>query len=191
MRKFIRAAIVLVVLVAAYWSWALIGAAQLASVASQGDAEAVMQRIDLPALRRSVGSQIAHAYLEQNPQSKKLLSLEQGFCGKRRRRRGRGAAARGSDAREHRRAPEQRPRRPPQGRRCGRRDVLANAATGPTRTAGRVGDAVATYPWMRRCLQLRSDFSSASISIVATVENVSDTAYGRTIRGPWRIAPQV
>ena len=49
---------------------------------------------------------------------------------------------------------------------------------------GRVGDAVATYPRMRRHLQLWSVFSSASISIVATVENVSDTAYGRTIRGP-------
>jgi len=81
MRKFIRAAILLVILVAAYWGWALVGAAQLASVASHGDAEAVMQRVDLPALRRSLGSQIARAYLEQNPQFKKLLSLEQGFVG--------------------------------------------------------------------------------------------------------------
>ncbi|HKI15979.1 MAG TPA: DUF2939 domain-containing protein [Roseiarcus sp.] len=81
MRNFIRAAIVLVILVAAYWGWALIGAAELASVASQGDAEAVMQRVDLPALRRSLASQIAHAYLEQNPQFKKLPSLEQGFVG--------------------------------------------------------------------------------------------------------------
>ena len=81
MRKLVRAAIVLVILVAAYWGWALIGAAELASVASQGDAEAVMQRVDLPALRRSLGSQIAHAYLEQNPQFKKLLSIEQGFVG--------------------------------------------------------------------------------------------------------------
>jgi Protein of unknown function (DUF2939) len=81
MRKFFRAAILLVILVAAYWSWALVGAAQLASVASEGDAEAVMQRVDLPALRRSLGSQIAHAFLEQNPQFKKLLPLEQGFVG--------------------------------------------------------------------------------------------------------------
>ncbi len=63
MRKFIRGAIVLVILVAAYWSWALIGTAQLASVASQGDAQAVVQRIDLPSLRRSLSSQIAYAYL--------------------------------------------------------------------------------------------------------------------------------
>src|SRR5208282_4109935 len=81
MRNFIRAAIVLVILVAAYWGWALIGAAELASVASQVDAEAVMRRVDLPALRRSLASQIARAYLEQNPQFKKLLSLEQGFVG--------------------------------------------------------------------------------------------------------------
>ena len=81
MRKFISAAIVLVILVAAYWGWALAGTAQLASVASEGDAEAVMQRVDLPALRRSLGGQIAHAYLEQNPQFKKLLPLEQGFVG--------------------------------------------------------------------------------------------------------------
>jgi Protein of unknown function (DUF2939) len=81
MRTFIRTAIALVVVVAAYWGWALVGAAQLASVASQGDPEAVMQRVDLPALRRSLGSQIARAYLEQNPQFQKLLSLERGFVG--------------------------------------------------------------------------------------------------------------
>jgi len=43
MRKFIAAAIVLIILVAAYWGWALVGVAQLASVASRGDADAVMQ----------------------------------------------------------------------------------------------------------------------------------------------------
>jgi len=81
MRKFIRSAIVLVILVAAYWSWALIGTAQLASVASHGDAQAVVQRIDLPALKRSLSSQIAYAYLKQNPQFQKMLSLEQQFLG--------------------------------------------------------------------------------------------------------------
>jgi hypothetical protein len=43
--------------------------------------EAVMQRVDLPALRRSLGGQIARAYLEQNPQFPKLLSVEKGFVG--------------------------------------------------------------------------------------------------------------
>ena len=81
MRKFVRAVIVLVILAAAYWGWALVGAAQLASVASQGTVEAVMQRVDLPALKRSLSGQIAHAYLDQNPQFKKLLSIEQKFVG--------------------------------------------------------------------------------------------------------------
>lgn len=81
MRKFVRAAVVLVILVALYWGWALAGAAELASAASQGDAEALMRRVDLPALTRSLSGQIAHAYLDQNPQFKKLLSIEQGFVG--------------------------------------------------------------------------------------------------------------
>jgi hypothetical protein len=81
MRNHIRAAVVLVIVVAAYWGWALVGAAQLASVASQGDAEAVMQHVDLPALTRSLSSQIAHAFLEQNPQFQKMQMLEQQFVG--------------------------------------------------------------------------------------------------------------
>ena len=81
MRSLVRAVIVLVVLVAAYWGWALAGAAQLASAASQGDAAALMRRVDLPALTRSLSGQIARAYLEQNPQFKKLLFTEQGFMG--------------------------------------------------------------------------------------------------------------
>jgi Protein of unknown function (DUF2939) len=81
MRNFIRAAIVIVILVAAYWGWALAGAAQLASVASRGDAEAVMRHVDLPRLRRSLSSQIAEAFLVQNPQFRKMLQVEQGFLG--------------------------------------------------------------------------------------------------------------
>jgi hypothetical protein len=105
MPKFVRAVIVLVILVAGYWGWALVGAAQLVSAASQGDAEVVMRRVDLPALTPSLSAQIAHAYLEQNPQFKILLSIEQRFVGSA----GAGAAsapARDSDAREHRCAPE-------------------------------------------------------------------------------------
>jgi hypothetical protein len=81
MRKFVYAAIGLVVLVAAYWGWALAGAAQLASAASRGDAEAVIERVDVPALSRSLSSQIARAYLNQNPQLQKLLPLQQEFPG--------------------------------------------------------------------------------------------------------------
>jgi hypothetical protein len=74
MRVVIRGAVALVILVAAYWGWALAGAAQLASAASRGDAEAVMERVDLQALIRSLSSQISRAYLDQNPQLQKLLS---------------------------------------------------------------------------------------------------------------------
>jgi hypothetical protein len=52
-----------------------------ASVAAQGDAEAVMGRVDLPALTRSLSGQIAHAYLDQNPQFRNLPSVEQGLVG--------------------------------------------------------------------------------------------------------------
>jgi hypothetical protein len=71
---FIRGAVALVVVVAAYWGWALAGTAQLASAASRGDAEAVMERVDLEALIRSLSSQIARAYLDNNPQLQKLMS---------------------------------------------------------------------------------------------------------------------
>ena len=79
MRKFIGAAVALVILVAAYWGWALAGAAQLASAASRGDAAAVMERVDLTALSRSLSGQISRAYLEQNPQLQKLIALHPGF----------------------------------------------------------------------------------------------------------------
>ena len=65
---FIRGTVALVVLVAAYWGWALAGAAQLASAAARGDAAAVMERVDLQALIRSLSSQVARAFLDQNPQ---------------------------------------------------------------------------------------------------------------------------
>lgn len=81
MRKLALAVVALVVLAAAYWGWALAGAAQIASVASRGDAQAVMQRVDLPALRRSLAGQIARAFLDENPQFRKLLLVEQRFVG--------------------------------------------------------------------------------------------------------------
>ena len=78
MRMFIRGAVALLILVAAYWGWALVGAAELASAASRGDAEAVMERVDLQALIRSLSSQISRAFLDQNPQLQKLPSVRQG-----------------------------------------------------------------------------------------------------------------
>jgi Protein of unknown function (DUF2939) len=68
MRMLLRGAVALVILIAVYWAWALAGAAQLASAASRGDPEAVIERVDLQALIRSLSGQIARAFLDQNPQ---------------------------------------------------------------------------------------------------------------------------
>ena len=81
MRKLLGAAVVLVVLVAGWWAYALAGAAELASAASRGDVESVARRTDWPALTRSLSGQIAHAFLDQNPQFRKLLGIEQEFVG--------------------------------------------------------------------------------------------------------------
>lgn len=71
MRMVVRAAVALLILAAAYWGWALAGAAQLASAAQRGDAEAVMERVDLQALIRSLSGQISRAFLDENPQLQK------------------------------------------------------------------------------------------------------------------------
>ena len=67
MRMVLRGAVALVILIAAYWAWALAGAAQLASAAERGDAEAVMERVDLQAVIRSLSGQIARAFASENP----------------------------------------------------------------------------------------------------------------------------
>ena len=72
MRMVVRAAVALLILIAAYWGWALAGAAQLAWAAERGDAEAVMERVDLQALIRSLSGQISRAFLDENPQLQKL-----------------------------------------------------------------------------------------------------------------------
>lgn len=71
MRMIVRAAVALLILFAAYWGWALAGAAQLASAAQRGDAQAVMERVDLQALIRSLSGQISRAFLAENPQLQK------------------------------------------------------------------------------------------------------------------------
>ena len=78
MRMVIRGVVALLILLAAYWGWALAGTAQLASAASRSDPEAVMERIDLQPLIRSLSSQIARAYLDQNPQLQNPPSPRQG-----------------------------------------------------------------------------------------------------------------
>jgi hypothetical protein len=74
----LRSAVALVILLAAYWGWALAGAAQLASAAERGDADEVIDRVDLQALIRSLSGQIARAFLDQNPQLKALPPPRQG-----------------------------------------------------------------------------------------------------------------
>ncbi|HEY5288918.1 MAG TPA: DUF2939 domain-containing protein [Caulobacteraceae bacterium] len=71
MRILIRGVIALFILVVAYWGWALAGAAQLASAAKSGDAEALMERVDLQALIRSLSGQIARAFADENPDLQK------------------------------------------------------------------------------------------------------------------------
>jgi hypothetical protein len=72
MRMFLRGAVALVILIAAYWGWAQAGAAQLASAAERGDADAVIERVDLQALIRSLSGQIARAFANENPGLQKL-----------------------------------------------------------------------------------------------------------------------
>ena len=78
MRLLIRGMVALVILLAAYWGWALAGAAELASAAQRGDAQALMERVDLQALIRSLSRQIARAFLDENPQLKKLPAVRAG-----------------------------------------------------------------------------------------------------------------
>ena len=78
MRILLRSAVALVILLAAYWAWALAGAAQLASAAEHGDADAVIERVDLQALIRSLSGQIARAFLDQNPQLRQAPPPRQG-----------------------------------------------------------------------------------------------------------------
>jgi Protein of unknown function (DUF2939) len=72
MRILIRGVVALLILAAAYWGWALAGAAQLASAGERGDSEAVIERVDLQALIRSLSGQIARAFADENPQLQKL-----------------------------------------------------------------------------------------------------------------------
>ena len=78
MRMAIRGVVALVILLAAYWGFALSGAAELASAARRGDAQALMERVDLQALIRSLSGQIARAFLDEHPQLEKLPAARRG-----------------------------------------------------------------------------------------------------------------
>ena len=81
MRRAIFGVTVCVLAVLAYCAWPLVGAAQLAAAAEQGNAAAAMDRVDLPSLRKSLAHQIVRAYLKQNGRYQKLSVTERGLAG--------------------------------------------------------------------------------------------------------------
>ncbi len=81
MRRWIWTLVILAVLAAAYWTWPFVGAAGLASAAQRGDSAAVIERVDLPALRRSLARQIALAYLEATGKGGKAGSFGRSLMG--------------------------------------------------------------------------------------------------------------
>src|SRR5450432_519271 len=81
MKKALVGLVTLVVACSAYWAWALMDTARLARFAANDDVGGILQRTDMPSLRRSLGSQIVRAYLDQNPKLKNLGPLERGFAG--------------------------------------------------------------------------------------------------------------
>ncbi len=81
MRRIFAAVGLVVVLLAAWWGWALSDVHALAAAAREGDAATVMRRVDLPALTRSLAGQIAKAWLEENPQFKTLPPAARTFVG--------------------------------------------------------------------------------------------------------------
>jgi hypothetical protein len=74
----LRGAVALVILLAVYWAWALAGVAQLASAAQHGDADALIERVDLQALIRSLSGQVARAFANENPGLQKPPPPRQG-----------------------------------------------------------------------------------------------------------------
>ena len=81
MRRWIWSVGALVVLGLVYWSWPLIGAAQLARAVKTGVATDVVARVDVDRLRRSLARQIAAAYLDATGRSKKLGSFGRSIAG--------------------------------------------------------------------------------------------------------------
>ncbi len=75
MKRILFAAIAVVAVFLAYRSWPLVSAAQLGSAIQRGDQQEVNDRIDFIALRRSLGRQVARAYLEESGRGKELGGL--------------------------------------------------------------------------------------------------------------------
>lgn len=81
MRRRTWVILLIVALLGAYWAWPLAGAAQLASAARQGNAQEVIDRVDLPALRRSLSRQIAWAYLKATGKADKMGAFGRSVAG--------------------------------------------------------------------------------------------------------------
>lgn len=81
MRRWLWIVGIIFVLALCYWAWPLVGALQLASAAQHGDSQGVMDRTDLPALRRSLARQIAVAYLNATGKADKMGALGRSMAG--------------------------------------------------------------------------------------------------------------
>jgi hypothetical protein len=74
--KRIRIVVVAVVVAfLAYRTWPLASAAQLGAAVARGDLQGISERIDFVALRRSLGRQVARAYLDESERGKELGSF--------------------------------------------------------------------------------------------------------------------
>ncbi|MCW6507044.1 DUF2939 domain-containing protein [Lichenifustis flavocetrariae] len=62
----------MIVVAVAYWLWPYAGAYELAEAAAMHDAEALTQRINAPALKRSLARQIVSAYLKKSGRADKM-----------------------------------------------------------------------------------------------------------------------
>lgn len=81
MRNLFWAFVVISIALISYSAWALVGAAELVVTAQSAAPNALVQRIDLPALRRSLAHQIVAAYLRQDEKLSKMSGMARGFAG--------------------------------------------------------------------------------------------------------------
>ena len=76
MRWFIGIVVAIVVVILVYLGSAVCSLAGLAAAAREGNGAAVMQRVDIPSLTRSLTSQIVAAYLERIGATRRVSPLE-------------------------------------------------------------------------------------------------------------------
>ena len=64
-----------------YWAWPFLGAAEIVRAARSGDSAILLDRVNLPALRRSLARQIAQAYLKATGKADKMGALGRSVAG--------------------------------------------------------------------------------------------------------------